>query len=118
VTQQPCDQTSTEPLRAFGGRKTVAIEVRGDLRRAQTTAASGVDPVEEDLGRRELVIPRDRSNHPRLTTHPTRPLERDRDVFALAWDITGDTLTPQAPHLLPILRSGLRRFPPGRNVLG
>lgn len=84
MTQQPGDQTSTAPLSAFGGRKTVAMEVRGDLRIAQTTVASGVDPVEEDLVRRELVIPRDRSNPPRLTAHPTRPLDRDRDVFARA----------------------------------
>jgi len=118
LTQPPRDHTPTEPLRAFGGRKTVAIEVRGDLRTAQTTAASGVDPVEEDLVRRELVIPRDRSNDTMLTAHPTRPVDRDRDVFALARDINGDTLKHQAHHLLPVSRGGLRRLPQGRPVLG
>ena len=118
VTQQPCDHTPTEPLSAFGGRKTVAMEVGGDLRTAQTTAASGVEPVEEALVRRELVIPRDRSNHTMLTAHSTRPVDRDRDVFARAWDINGDTLKPQAHHLVPVLRGGLRRLPQGRNVLG
>jgi hypothetical protein len=118
VTQHPCEHPPTEPLRAFGGRKTVAIEVRGDLRTAQTTAASGVDPVAEDLVRRELVRPRDRSHHTLLTADPTRPVDRDRDVFARAWAINGDTRKPQAHPLLPVLRGGLRRLPQGRHVLG
>ncbi len=70
VTQQRRDPTPTAPRRAFGGRKPVASEVCGDLRTAQTTAAYGVDPVEADLVRRELVIPRDRSNDLMRTAPP------------------------------------------------
>jgi len=118
VTQHPRAPTPPAPLRALGGRQTGASEGHGDRRTAHPTAASGVDPVEADLVRRALVIPRDRSHPPRLPAPPTRPVDRDRAVVARAWDIHGDPRTPHAPPRVPVVRGGRRHLPHGRNVLG
>ena len=69
-------------------------------------------------GNRPLGIPRHRAAHAMRARHPTSPVERERDVFTRALDISGDTLDQQPHHLLALPRAALRRLPQRRDVVG
>jgi hypothetical protein len=117
-TQQSGDHTPMEPIRAFGGIKTVVMHVLGNMLKAQALTMEPGDPCAEGLESRQLVIPRPWADHAMAAGHPAGPVQRHVDLRTLVHHMDGDALQ-QPPHdLLPLLGGGLRSLPHAWHIVG
>src|SRR5262245_50660887 len=118
ATEQPRDDAPRESVRALGGRKTVTIQLHGNLRTAEPRTTEGVQAGQPGWIQCELLITPYGTDQVMLTPQPPSPLQGDVHLFAVALDIDGDALEQHPHDFLAVFCGRHWGVPEPRDIVG